>query len=552
MRAETPVRWLLTLSAAALAALFSLSNGFWRQDNVLYDALIAHGDYRPDPNLILVAIDDRSLQALGQWPWPRATHARLLDRLTEAGARAVALDLVFSEADLATPANDTQLAAALRRNGRTLLPVTTSNDNSQMPQELLPIPQIASAAAQLAHTDIEIDADGVSRGIYLRAGLGSAHWPALGAAMAGLSGPLPGLPAEAKTRNTPDTPYRWYRDNYVGVRYAGPPASMPQISYVDVLDGEVPAETLRGRRVIVGITAAGLGPRFLTPMSHENWMSGTEYQANITAMLLAGHAITPLSRWQQTSASALLALLAGLGMGYPARRRQWPWLALPAALTLVLACCLGLLFAADRWFGPAACLSAVTLVWAVWLGLRVAHWRRQAHLDGLTGLANRHSFEAAFRQELAAARRSGKPLTLIVIDVDHFKRCNDTLGHHAGDRALVLIANAISHHVRRPHDVAARFGGDEFAMILPETTHADSCQVAQALLEEIRQLSLPGPNGPVRITATLGVHSAIADAHTRQRDFFEQADTALYQAKAAGRNGYACSTDKRVAGTDPA
>jgi diguanylate cyclase (GGDEF)-like protein len=532
------MRWLLTGSAAALAALFSLSNGFWRQDNALYDVLIAHWDYRPDPSLMLIAIDDRSLQALGQWPWPRATHARLLDRLSQAGVKAVALDLVFSEPDLAAPGNDAQLAAALRRNGRTLLPVTTSSDNGEMPQELLPVPVIASAAAQLAHTDIEIDADGVSRGTYLRAGLGSAHWPALGAALAGLAPPLPGLAAGPHA----DTmPYRWYRDDYVGVRYAGPPASMPQVSYVDVLEGDVPAEALRDRRVIVGITATGLGPRFLTPMSPENWMSGAEYQANIAAMLLGGHAITPLSRWQQTGASALLALLAGLGMSYPARRTLWRRLALPAALALVAASCLALLFGANRWFAPAACLAAVTLVWACWLGWRITHWQRQAHLDSLTGLANRHSFELAFRQELAAARRSGKPLTLIVIDVDHFKHHNDTLGHPAGDRALALVASVVSHHARRPHDVAARVGGDEFAMILPETSHANSRQVAEALLADIRQLSLSGPDGPVRITATLGVHSATADVHTRQRDFFEQADAALYRAKAAGRDGYACS-----------
>ncbi len=537
---RTPPRWLLPAAAAALAAAFSLSNGFWRQNNALYDAVIEHWDYRPDPSLVLVAIDDRSLQALGQWPWPRATHARLLDRLTQAGATKVALDLVFSEPDLDAPENDTQLAAALHRNGKTILPITTSNDDGEMPQELLPVPEIASAAAQLAHTDIEIDADGVSRGIYLRAGLGNAHWPALGAALAGLSPPLPGL---AEAQDAAAMPYRWFRDDFVAVRYAGPPASMPQISYVDVLDGKVASESLRERRVIVGITAAGLGQRFLTPMSHENWMNGAEYQANVTAMLLGGHALTPLSRLQQTVASALLALLATLGMGYPAHRKLWAWLALPAALAVVTVASLALLLGANLWFAPAACLFAVTLVWACWLSLRVARWRRQAHLDGLTRLANRHSFELAFNRELAAAQRTGKPLTLIVIDIDHFKQCNDTLGHHAGDQALVLVAETVMRHARRPHDVAARFGGDEFAMILPDTSAADSRRVAAALLADIRQLSLPGPEGPVRITATLGVHSAIARPHTRNRDFFEQADAALYRAKAAGRDGYACSDD---------
>nr|WP_241093702.1 CHASE2 domain-containing protein [Xanthomonas sp.] len=542
VKATAPLRWLVAAAAALLAAAFSLSDGLWRLDNALYDTLVAHWPYPPDSSVVLVAIDDRSLQALGQWPWPRSTHARLLDRLSEAGAKRVALDLVFSEPDQADPDNDARLAAALRRNGNTVLPVTTSSaDAGDMPQELLPVPIIARAAAGLAHTDIEIDADGVSRGIYLRAGLGSAHWPALGVALAGLAPPWPGVASEAGQAEDP-IPYRWYRNDYVGVRYAGPPGSFPQLSYVDVLEGRVPAQALRGRRVIVGVGAAGLGQRFLTPMSHESWMNGAEYQANVAAMLLGGHAITPLPDAQQAGASALLALLAALGMTYPVRHRRWPWLALPVTLALIATGSLLWALASGRWFAPAACLGAVTLVSAGWLGLRVAHWRRQAHRDGLTGLANRHSFELAFRQELAMARRSGKPLTLIVVDIDHFKRYNDTLGHHSGDRALTLVAAAVARHARRPHDVAARFGGDEFAMILPDTALPGARGIAEALLEDIRQLTMPGPHGPVPITATLGVHSTTVGAETRDRDFFAQADAALYRAKTAGRDGYACSS----------
>jgi diguanylate cyclase (GGDEF)-like protein len=541
MKAPTPLRWLAAAAAALLAAALGLSDGLWRLDNTLYDTLVTHWRYTPDSTVVLVLVDDRSLQALGQWPWPRSTHARLLDRLSEAGVKRVALDLVLSEPDQADPDNDARLAAALRRNGNTVLPVTTSStDAGEMPQELLPVPAIGRAAAGLAHTDIEIDADGVSRGIYLRAGLGNAHWPALGVALAGLAPPWPGLASDAGQADA--MPYRWHRDDYVGVRYAGPPGSFPQLSYVDVLEGRVPAQALRGRRVIVGVGATGLGQRFLTPMSHESWMNGAEYQANVAAMLLGGHAITPLSKNQQIATSALLALLAVLGMTYSVRQRRWPWLALPVMLALIVAGSLLYALTTGRWFAPTACLAAVTLVSACWLGLRIAHWRRQAHRDGLTGLANRHSFELAFHQELAMAQRSGKPLTLIVVDVDHFKRYNDALGHHSGDRALTLVAAAVARHARRAHDVAARFGGDEFAMILPNTALDDARQIAEALLEDIRQLTVPGPQGPVPITATLGVHSTTVDADTRQRDFFAQADAALYRAKTAGRDGYACST----------
>ncbi|UYK65512.1 CHASE2 domain-containing protein [Xanthomonas sacchari] len=180
---------------------------------------------------------------------------------------------MFSEPDLQHADDDARLAAALRRNGRTVLPVIGSAGGADMPQELLPIPAIATAAAALAHTDLAVDADGIARGVYLRAGLGSAHWPALAAALTGRA--LPPAPA------TTDAPYAWHRADYVGLRFAAPSAPFAQVSYVDVVQGRIPPQSLRGRLAIVGVTATGLGQRVMTPMSDARWMSAPEYQANV-------------------------------------------------------------------------------------------------------------------------------------------------------------------------------------------------------------------------------------------------------------------------------
>jgi len=147
----------------------------------------------------------------------------------------------------------------------------------RMAEEMLPIPQIASSAAAIGHTDVEVDGDGVARGVYLHAGIGKAHWPALGLALADLPpGTVHGLP-------DPDpqigSPYQWRRDDYVRVRYAGPPERLPQVSYADVLDGHVDTAMLHGRRIVVGMTASGIAPRLLTPTTREYWMSGSEYLA---------------------------------------------------------------------------------------------------------------------------------------------------------------------------------------------------------------------------------------------------------------------------------
>ena len=493
-----PHRLLLAALVGALAVAASHWQWFWKQDEAVYDAYVGGWEYTPDARLLIVAIDDSSLQQLGQWPWPRGTHARLLDRLTDARAERVVLDLMLSEPDRQDSSQDAELAAAIRRNGNVVLPVLAAPASGpRMAEELLPIPLIAANAASLGHSDIEVDGDGVARGLYLTAGIGSPHWPALGLALADTRGPLPGLHDPQ-----PDlaSPYQWRRDHYVRVRYAGPPERFPQVSYADVLNGEVDPALLRGRRVLVGTTASGIAPRLLTPTTRERWMSGSEYQANVASMLLADKVINPLpSAWQSALTGVLVALCCLL-LTLP---RAWLTGVLALPLTLLLS--FVLLRAGNLWFAPAAALTgmlAVLLAWTLW---RVSAWRRQANSDALTGLGNRLRFEQTLQAEHDAGRRSGRPLSLVLIDVDHFKRHND-----------------------------------EFALILPDTTPEGAVQVVQDLVARAQGLEIPAGRGATtHITLSAGVFTRVPTPGTEPRHFFEGADAALYQAKAAGRNGYA-------------
>lgn len=527
-----PQRLALSALVGGLAAVASHWQWFWQQDEAVYDAYVGAWDYPPDPRLLIVAIDDNSLQQIGQWPWPRSTHARLLDRLTEAGSARVVLDLMLSEPDRQDAAQDADLAAAIRRNGRVVLPVLAAPASGpNMAEELLPIPLIAANAATLGHSDVEVDADGIARGLYLTAGIGSPHWPALGLALADARGPLPGL-------RDPDpgqsSPYQWRRDHYVRVRYAGPPERFPQVSYVDLLNGDVDPALLRGRLVLVGMTASGIAPRLLTPTTRERWMSGSEYQANVASMLLTDKVITlPPTLWRDLL-SGLLVALCCLGLSLP-RASASALLALPSTLLLSFV----LLRAGNLWFAPAAALTGMLAVICAWVLWRISAWRRQANSDALTGLGNRLRFEQTLQQEHDAGRRSGRPLSLVLIDVDHFKHHNDVYGHQAGDNVLRLIATEIGAHARRPRDMAARFGGDEFALILPDTASDGAVQVIEDLLARVRLLEVPGAHGQrVHITLTVGVYTRVPAARSEPRHFFEGADAALYKAKAAGRDGY--------------
>ena len=528
-----PQRIVLAALVGALAVVASHGQWFWKQDEAVYDAYVGGWEYTPDARLLIVAIDDNSLQQLGQWPWPRGTHARLLDRLTDAGAERVVLDLVLSEPDRQDSTQDAELAAAIRRNGHVVLPVLAAPASGpRMAEELLPIPLIAANAAGLGHTDIEVDGDGVARGLYLTAGIGAPHWPALGLALADTQGPLPGLHDD---QPTVASPYQWRRDHYVRVRYAGPPERFPQVSYADVLDGDVDPALLRGRLVLVGMTASGVATRLLTPTTRERWMSGSEYQANVASMLLADKVINPLQPAWQSALTGLLVALCCLLLTLP---RAWQSGVLALPLTLLLS--FVLLRAGHLWFAPAAALTGMLTVLLGWTLWRVSAWRRQANSDALTGLGNRLRFEQTLQAEHDAGRRSGRPLSLVLIDVDHFKRHNDEFGHQAGDTVLRRIAQEIRAHARRPRDMAARFGGDEFALILPDTTPEGAVQVVQDLVARAQGLEIPAGRGATtHITLSAGVFTRVPSPGTEPRHYFEGADAALYQAKAAGRNGYA-------------
>lgn len=531
------------LAAAALTALLTVSGASWRLDDFLYDLHLSHWGYPPDGDVVVVAIDDRSLNELGQWPWPRDIHAQMFDRLGYAGVRGVALDLVLAEPDRNGDERDRALAAAMRRLGRVALPVVTAPLRQNAPPvEVLPTPVIATAASTLGHTDIELDAEGTARGLYLKAGLGDARWPALGLALIGLDrqapaesaahGPLPGLRRPASERGSP---YLWTRDHYVRIRYAGPPDTFSQVSYADVIGGQVPVELLRDRWVVIGVTATGLAPRYLTPMSDDVRMHGAEYQANVIEMLLHHRAIVPLAPLWQALLAATMLLAVVLAMLHP--RLQRPGLVAGSAALLALAGSVALLRLTDLWFPPAATLMMIGAAYLAWLIGHLRHWRREANLDTLTQLGNRRRFDHVLQRELASARRTRAPLSLALIDVDHFKAYNDAHGHRAGDKLLQKIAAVIASHARRPRDLPARFGGDEFAVILPDTHVEGAARVADAILADLRKLDARyGAREDQRVSLSVGLYTCVPGPHTHARTVFDGADAALYRAKENGRD----------------
>ncbi|OON62236.1 REC domain-containing diguanylate cyclase [Massilia sp. KIM] len=164
--------------------------------------------------------------------------------------------------------------------------------------------------------------------------------------------------------------------------------------------------------------------------------------------------------------------------------------------------------------------------------------QQAALVDPLTRIANRRHFDAALEREWQRAIRSGQPLSLIVLDVDHFKGYNDSLGHAAGDHCLQLVAEVLREHALRPTDLAARYGGEEFVVLLADTPNEGAAGLGEAIRAHIEQMAVPNPRATTAavVTVSIGVATIIPTLFDDLRSFFIAADRAMYEAKSAGRN----------------
>lgn len=356
---------LIAAVLAALALLLALGGFTWRADRLIYDTALAWWTRPPPSDIVIVAIDDASIDAIGRWPWPRTVHATLLERLSAARPRAIALDLVLSEPE---PEGDPWLAAALARAPPVVMPVAWQVIDGRL-GVLEPTP-LLRRHVRLGTAESVVDADGVLRHLFLQAGPEAAPYPHLAFALLQAGGDLlhPSLwpapdPAPAAGG--------WRRDGRLLMRFAGPPGTVPRLSYVDVLQGRVPAAELAGRYVLVGMTAQGLGDTLATPVNAgHRAMPGVEVQANATALLRDGGSIEAIPpAWVGgVSAAALVALLFGF-------RRLGARRALPLALftvPAVAAASFGAVGLGWTW-SPVPYLVPALLAYPLW------SWRRLEH-----------------------------------------------------------------------------------------------------------------------------------------------------------------------------
>jgi diguanylate cyclase (GGDEF)-like protein len=539
-------RYITYVLGAVLLALFVDYSGItWRLEQMVVDQELQLVRAPLAGDIAIVAIDERSLQELGPWPWSRGEYARLLDRLTEFGADTVVFDILFADLHRDDVEGDRAFADAIARHGRVVLAMSSDRDISRgSVSEVLPRPLFSRPAAAIGHTDIPIDRDGMLRGVFLLAGSGAARWPQL--ALAALY-----LDEDYKVAHLPGQEYihgsglglgRWIRDHRILFPFSSDSSHFPVLSFADVLDGRIRGALLTDKTVFVGVTAQGLQRAFLTPGGGNRLMPGVEIHANVLNALEQDALLNELRGWPRL---AMLAMLAALGgMVVASYRRSCASKGLILGLLVTVGASLVLLL----FFGV---ITPNISVWASLVGVAFLANRRQilylrdsSGRDKLTGLCNRRSFEEHFQRMWQINERHRRALFLLILDVDHFKRLNDVMGHLYGDDVLRKLGDYLMSKTRRAGDRACRIGGEEFAILL-DMDKPDMKKVqafAQQIVDDVQKLAVTYSDGKkeYRLTMSIGCASVVPGASTSSDALFEAADQALYQAKNAGRNRVWC------------
>lgn len=367
-------QYLLTIVLLLISGLLVYTQVAKRLDLLAYDTAITLNKAPIEPNTVIIAIDEKSLNSIGQWPWRRALHAQLIDKLSNHNTALIALDILFSEKSRTHPEDDELLAKAIKNNGNVLLPLhlqPLTQEGTLV--EILPIPSLVDAARALGHVHVDLDQDGLARGLYLNTGVGNAYWPSLSIAMASEINPM--IQYIRKMENTNSAPYMSVNTQYRLIPFVGPSGSFPTYSYVDVMLNQVPADAFRDKTVLIGATAPGLGDIIPTPVSQQtNPMSGVELHANAYSALITDTAIKPVEKiWAYllTFAFILIPILA-----FP---RLKPTYVMPfsmALAALVLLFSLGILALDDTWFPPMNSVIGIMLAYPLW------SWQRMRHMNG--------------------------------------------------------------------------------------------------------------------------------------------------------------------------
>ncbi|NND93171.1 MAG: CHASE2 domain-containing protein [Granulosicoccus sp.] len=370
---------LFLCTLLVLVWLLQWSDATHKVDRLLHDSWVRAHQRAVPTDVVIAAIDSRSLNELGRWPWPRELQARLLEQLQSHGARAVVVDLLYVEPS-SDPDGDQRLAQAIRALPISILPVLTEGGRGSIASESLPIPAITRNVTDIGHIFLPIDDDGIVRRIFLKSGFNQSHWPALSLAALNALGVMPDpLPGRFLKRD--GTEGQWVENHEVLIPFYGPNGSFRRIAAVDILRGDVPRGQLSGKIVFVGMTTTGLGDVVPTPVSAlDQPVPGIEIHANVFSALRDQSLVTRISNYLNVLVALLL--LPIMLLLYSRAPPRWGLLSavLGAGMPVLISF---LLYRYGRlWYAPLSASIPILASYLLWSWHRLEYVNRFLEREG--------------------------------------------------------------------------------------------------------------------------------------------------------------------------
>ena len=564
-----PRRWLailVTRQPALVASLIITAlllqvkhvGGLELLELAVFDQMVRlQPDAGSDPRILVVAITEADIKSLKQWPLSDRTISQVIEKIQKYQPRAIGLDLYR---DVPQPPGDRALFQQLQAPN---VIAVTKLDGSE--EEGVPPPP-GIPHDRVGFNDFVLDADGVVRrnlmfaftetekfySFSLRLSLTylAAQNISLKVSPTSLQiGKTVFVPLEATSGGYQQIDNRGYQ---VLLNYRSVEQVARQVTVTQVLQEQLHPNWVKDKVVLIGTTAPSAKDLFFTPYSlaeQKNLeMPGVVVHAQMVSQILSNvldrrSLYWFLPQWGEVLWMWWWALIGGMLVW---RLKHPLYLGLAGGVTIVglwgFSYCL---FTQGGWVPLVAPASALLITSGSILAckqtaLQIANknLQRLTCLDSLTQVGNRRGFDIYLSQEWERMARATQPLSLLLCDVDYFKRYNDIYGHLTGDACLRQVAQAISSVPKRSSDFVARYGGEEFAVILPNTDASGALHLADSIRQRVQQLMLPHTASAVSeyVTLSVGVASTMPCKKFSLEALIAAADKALYEAKEQGRN----------------
>lgn len=560
------VLYILWISVFALLLCFSVKNGSFvsfinsmenRTFDIRQNVIAKSGVREHNKDIVIVAIDDASyeyiLEHYGEWPLRRDMYAKMVDYIESQQPKTVAFDLMFVKSMKSAISADNSLVEVFKKYDNVYTSMNLDNQPEdlrkaqQLPEKLAISPDsvadnpieysncriilqgILDATSHIGMINVSRSDDGVLRKMPLYLKYNNKYYPQLGYLVAQGSGMM----KKVQSDDEASVILNWY----------GPAETFENIPMYKLLKAADGGETFdydfHNKIVYFGATAASLFDIKTVPV--DKVYPGVEVQATYVNNLLDGSLIKKCPEYVNLLAGLVLALLTVLAVlkiqsmptafglsftiytvyvlfAYELMRMNYYWIKIVSPVA----------------FAIFAFILAVIIKYLIKSRDFDAQYKL-ATTDGLTELYNHRYFQEQMQNQVSHSKRYGVPLSLIIIDIDFFKKFNDTYGHQSGDAVLRQVAFALKKNVRAT-DIVCRYGGEEMSIILPNTKYEEAVGIANKLCTIVSEKKCKLANGKEsNVTISLGVSTYGADGET-PAIIIESADKRLYHAKENGRN----------------